>query len=71
MKKLVLSLAVVAFLAGTVSTSYGQVPDKQSVKGQRKPEGREKRCGSSKTGSKGSPEGFCIRISKTYQGIRC
>ena len=32
MKKLVLSLAVVAFLAGTVSTSFGQVPDKQAVK---------------------------------------
>ena len=32
MKKLVLSLAVVAFLAGTISTSFGQVPDKQSVK---------------------------------------
>ena len=32
MKKLVLSLAVVAFLAGTVSTSFAQVPDKQSVK---------------------------------------
>jgi hypothetical protein len=32
MKKLVLSLAVVAFLAGTLSTSFGQVPDKQSVK---------------------------------------
>jgi len=31
MKKLVLSLAVVVFLAGTVSTSFGQVPDKQSV----------------------------------------
>ena len=32
MKKLVLSLAVVAFLSGTISTSFGQVPDKQSVK---------------------------------------
>jgi hypothetical protein len=32
MKKLVLSLAVVAFLAGAFSTSFGQVPDKQSVK---------------------------------------
>jgi hypothetical protein len=32
MKKLVLSLAVVAFIAGTISTSFGQVPDKQSVK---------------------------------------
>ena len=32
MKKLVLSLAVVAFMAGTLSTSFGQVPDKQSVK---------------------------------------
>jgi hypothetical protein len=32
MKKLFLSLAVVAFLAGTVSTSFGQVPDKQAVK---------------------------------------
>ena len=32
MKKLVLSLAVVAFLAGTVSTSFGQVPDKKSEK---------------------------------------
>jgi hypothetical protein len=31
MKKLVLSLAAVVFLAGTVSTSFGQVPDKQSV----------------------------------------
>jgi Flp pilus assembly protein CpaB len=32
MKKLILSLAVVAFIAGTISTSFGQVPDKQSVK---------------------------------------
>jgi Ni/Co efflux regulator RcnB len=32
MKKLVLSLALVAFMAGTLSTSFGQVPDKQSVK---------------------------------------
>jgi ABC-type transport system involved in cytochrome bd biosynthesis fused ATPase/permease subunit len=32
MKKLFLSLAIVAFLAGTVSTSFGQVPDKQAVK---------------------------------------
>ncbi len=32
MKKLVLSLAVVALMAGTLSTSFGQVPDKQSVK---------------------------------------
>jgi ABC-type transport system involved in cytochrome bd biosynthesis fused ATPase/permease subunit len=33
MKKLMLSLVAVAFLAGTVSTTFGQVPDKQSVKG--------------------------------------
>jgi len=32
MKKLLLSLTVVAFLAGTLSTSFGQVPDKQAVK---------------------------------------
>ena len=32
MKKLFLSLAVVAFIAGTLSTSFGQVPDKESVK---------------------------------------
>jgi hypothetical protein len=32
MKKLILSVAVLAFMAGTVSTSFGQVPDKQSVK---------------------------------------
>lgn len=32
MKKLVLLLAGVAFMAGTVSTSFGQVPDKESVK---------------------------------------
>jgi hypothetical protein len=32
MKKLILSLAVVAFMAGTLSNSFGQVPDKQSVK---------------------------------------
>jgi hypothetical protein len=32
MKKLFLSLAVVAFMAGTLSTSFGQVPDKGSVK---------------------------------------
>jgi hypothetical protein len=32
MKKLFLSLAVVAFMAGTLSTSFGQVPDKESVK---------------------------------------
>jgi hypothetical protein len=32
MKKLILSLVAVAFLAGTVSTAFGQVPDKQSVK---------------------------------------
>jgi len=32
MKKLILSLAVVAFMAGTISTSFGQAPDKESVK---------------------------------------
>ena len=32
MKKLILSLAVVAFMAGTISTSFGQAPDKKSVK---------------------------------------
>jgi hypothetical protein len=32
MKKLFLSIAVVAFTAGTLSTSFGQVPDKQAVK---------------------------------------
>jgi hypothetical protein len=32
MKKLFLSVAVVAFMAGTLSTTFGQVPDKQSVK---------------------------------------
>ena len=32
MKKLFLSMAVVAFMAGTLSTTFGQVPDKQSVK---------------------------------------
>ena len=32
MKKLILSLVAVTFLAGTVSTAFGQVPDKQSVK---------------------------------------
>lgn len=32
MKKLILSLAVVAFMAGTLSTSFGQVPDKQATK---------------------------------------
>jgi len=32
MKKLFLSIAAVAFMAGTISTSFGQVPDKQSVK---------------------------------------
>jgi hypothetical protein len=32
MKKLLLSLVVIAFIAGTTSTSFGQTPDKQSVK---------------------------------------
>lgn len=32
MKKLILSLVVIAFIAGTTSTTFGQVPDKQSVK---------------------------------------
>jgi hypothetical protein len=32
MKKLILSMAVIGFMAGTLSTSFGQVPDKQSVK---------------------------------------
>jgi len=32
MKKIFLSLAVVTFMAGTLSTSFGQVPDKESVK---------------------------------------
>jgi PHD/YefM family antitoxin component YafN of YafNO toxin-antitoxin module len=32
MKKLILSLAVVAFMAGTLSTSFGQVVDKKSEK---------------------------------------
>jgi len=32
MKKLFLSLVAIAFLAGTVSTTFGQVPDKESVK---------------------------------------
>lgn len=32
MKKVILSLAVVAFMAGTLSTSFGQVVDKKSEK---------------------------------------
>ena len=32
MKKLFLSLVAIAFLAGTVSTTFAQVPDKESVK---------------------------------------
>jgi len=32
MKKLILSLTVVAFMAGALSTSFGQVPDKQATK---------------------------------------
>lgn len=32
MRKLILSLTIIAFLAGTISTSFGQVPDKQAVK---------------------------------------
>jgi hypothetical protein len=32
MKKLILSLVVIAFIAGTTSTTFGQVPDKQAVK---------------------------------------
>jgi PHD/YefM family antitoxin component YafN of YafNO toxin-antitoxin module len=32
MKKLVLIIAVVAFTAGTLSTTFGQAPDKQAVK---------------------------------------
>jgi len=32
MKKLALYLGIVVFMAGTISSSYGQVPDKQSVK---------------------------------------
>jgi hypothetical protein len=32
MKKLFLSMAVIAFMAGSISTSFGQAPDKESVK---------------------------------------
>jgi hypothetical protein len=32
MKKLILSLVAIAFIAGTTLTTFGQVPDKQSVK---------------------------------------
>jgi hypothetical protein len=32
MKKVFLSIAVVAFMLGTISTTYGQVADKESVK---------------------------------------
>ena len=32
MKKLALYLGIVVFMAGTISSSYGQVPDKQSAK---------------------------------------
>jgi hypothetical protein len=32
MKKIILCISVMAFLAGTVGTSFGQVADKQSVK---------------------------------------
>jgi hypothetical protein len=32
MKKVFLSIAIVAFIAGTVSNSFGQAPDKESVK---------------------------------------
>jgi Flp pilus assembly protein CpaB len=32
MRKLFLSIAVIAFMAGTVSSSFGQAPDKESVK---------------------------------------
>jgi len=32
MKKLFLSIAVIAFMAGSISTSFGQAPDKESVK---------------------------------------
>jgi len=32
MKKLILSLVAVAFVAGTTLTTFGQVPDKQAVK---------------------------------------
>jgi hypothetical protein len=32
MKKLLLSLVAIAFIAGATSTTFGQVPDKQSVK---------------------------------------
>src|ERR1035437_3678176 len=32
MKKLILSLVAVAFIAGTTLTTFGQVPDKQAVK---------------------------------------
>ena len=32
MKKLFLSIAVIAFMAGSISTTFGQAPDKESVK---------------------------------------
>ncbi|MBK7713328.1 MAG: hypothetical protein IPJ37_22145 [Bacteroidales bacterium] len=32
MRKLLLSITVIAFMAGTVTTSFGQAPDKESVK---------------------------------------
>jgi hypothetical protein len=32
MKKLFLSMAVIAFMAGSISTTFGQAPDKESVK---------------------------------------
>lgn len=32
MKKLILTMVAIAFIAGTATTTFGQVPDKQSVK---------------------------------------
>ncbi|MGD0709612.1 MAG: hypothetical protein ABR968_00375 [Bacteroidales bacterium] len=42
MKKTILTMAIIAFVAGTISTSYGQEPDKRSEKARTKLQAAQK-----------------------------
>jgi hypothetical protein len=42
MKKLILTMAIITFIAGTISTSYGQEPDKRSEKARTKLQAAQK-----------------------------
>jgi hypothetical protein len=42
MKRIILTIAIIAFVAGTISTSYGQEPDKRSEKARTKLQAAQK-----------------------------